>query len=66
MDRYRVSENTQVHHAGVTYEGGETLDVDEKGLEPLEVDALRRTVKGWLDSGWVEPVKPKTARKAAK
>jgi hypothetical protein len=50
MARYRVTEGTQIHHAGVTYAGGETLTVDA----PATVE-VNEAVKRWLAAGWVEP-----------
>ncbi len=41
--RYQVAEGTQVHHHGVTHQGGETIDLaDDAAL-----------VAHWLHAGWI-------------
>jgi hypothetical protein len=62
MARYRVTEGTQVHHAGVTYAGGETFTVDEPATPEVH-DAVAM----WLNGGWVtevEDAKPKARRRS--
>lgn len=43
---YKVAEGTQVHHQGVTYEGGQTV--------PLDPEADAADLAYWLNAGWIE------------
>ena len=57
MSTYRVAEGTQVHHDGVTYGPGET------------VQAAAEVAAPWLASGWVteaRKVETKPAKKVTR